>query len=60
MTYLLNWRMTLAKHMLRTGRHRIGEVSARIGYGSTSAFSTAFARHVGRPPVQYAQLSPAE
>jgi AraC-like DNA-binding protein len=53
MSYLLNWRMTLAKHMLRSGLHSIGEISSRTGYGSTSAFSTAFTRHVGCPPVRY-------
>lgn len=51
--YLLNWRMTLAKHMLRSGRQTIAEVSGSIGYGSASAFSTAFARIVGRPPKEY-------
>ena len=55
MRYLLNWRMTLAKHMLRSGGHGIAEVSARIGYGSASAFSTAFARHVGDAPIRYAK-----
>lgn len=51
--YLLNWRMTLAKHMLRSDRQSIAEVSGRIGYGSASAFSTAFTRIVGRPPTEY-------
>lgn len=51
--YLMNWRMTLAKNMLGTGRQSIAEVSDRIGYGSASAFSTAFTRHVGRPPKEY-------
>ena len=60
MGYLLNWRMTLAKHMLRSGRHGIAEVSGKIGYGSASAFSTAFARHVGYPPARYAKASAAE
>ncbi|WP_195821482.1 AraC family transcriptional regulator [Roseobacter sp. MH60115] len=55
MGYLLNWRMTLAKHMLREGTHGIAEVSDKIGYGSASAFSTAFARHVGAPPREYAR-----
>lgn len=55
MAYLLNWRMTLAKHMLRSGRHRVAEVSEKTGYGSASAFSTAFARHVGCPPAQYSK-----
>ena len=60
MGYLLNWRMTIAKHMLRSGRHGIAEVSGKIGYGSASAFSTAFTRHVGYPPARYAKASAAE
>ncbi|WP_246542133.1 AraC family transcriptional regulator [Roseibium polysiphoniae] len=59
MSYLLNWRMTLAKHMLRSGDHGIAEVSDRVGYGSTSAFSTAFTRHVGRPPARFAKAMAA-
>ncbi|MEM7462932.1 MAG: AraC family transcriptional regulator [Pseudomonadota bacterium] len=55
--YLLNWRMTLAKHMLRSGQHAIAEISDKIGYGSASAFSTAFARHVGEPPARYAKAT---
>lgn len=54
MGYLLHWRMTLAKHMLRSGRHTIADISTRIGYGSPSAFSTAFSRHVGASPARYA------
>lgn len=59
MSYLLNWRMTLAKHMLRAGQHGISEISDRTGYGSASAFSTAFVRHVGCPPARYAKAVPA-
>lgn len=55
MGYLQSWRMTLAKHMLRTGLISIAEISSRIGYGSSSAFSTAFTRHVGTSPAQYAK-----
>lgn len=29
-------------------------VAERIGYGSASAFSTAFARNTGTPPSRYA------
>lgn len=57
MGYLLNWRMTLAKHLLRSKRHGIAEVSVRVGYGSTSAFSTAFARHVGSAPARFVKAS---
>ena len=31
----------------------VAEVAERVGYGSPSSFSTAFARHVGRPPIYY-------
>jgi AraC-like DNA-binding protein len=55
MEYLQNWRMTLARHMLRSRQHSIAEVAAKIGYGSTSAFSSAFSRRMGVPPAQYAR-----
>ncbi|MEM5583741.1 AraC family transcriptional regulator [Roseibium sp. AS2] len=60
MGYLMNWRMSLAKHLLRAGRHSIADVSDRIGYGSSSAFSTAFTRHVGQAPARYAKAVRAE
>lgn len=55
MGYLLAWRMAVAKDLIR--RHDLGlaEVAERVGYGSASAFSTAFSRHVGRPPSRYAR-----
>ncbi len=55
MVYLQNWRMTLAKNMLRNGRYSIAEISEKTGYGSSSAFSTAFTRCVGTPPARYAK-----
>lgn len=60
MGYLLNWRMTLAKHMLRAGERNIANISSNIGYGSTSAFSTAFTRHVGHSPTRYVKAVAAE
>lgn len=54
-SYLLNWRMTLARHWLRSTRMSISEISQKTGYGSVSAFSSAFARHVGCPPARYAR-----
>ena len=57
MEYLLAWRMTVARDLLR--RHDVGiaEVAERVGYGSASTFSTAFSRHVGQPPGRYARAS---
>lgn len=53
--YLLAWRMALAKGLLRQNGLSVGDVSARVGYGSASTFSVAFTRHVGLPPTRYAR-----
>jgi len=57
MEYLLNWRMALAKDLLRRHEFALAEVAERVGYGSASAFSTAFSRSVGQPPSRYARAS---
>ena len=53
MEYLLRWRMALAKNLLRRKEAGVAEVAERVGYGSASAFSVAFTRHVGLPPTRY-------
>ncbi len=55
MEYLLAWRMALAKDMLRREDVGLAEIAERVGYGSASAFSTAFSRHVGQPPGRFAR-----
>jgi transcriptional regulator GlxA family with amidase domain len=55
MEYLLAWRMSVAKDLLRRRELGLAEVAARVGYGSASTFSTAFSRHVGQPPGRYAR-----
>ena len=55
MDYLLAWRMALAKDLLRREDCALAEVAERVGYGSASAFSTAFSRHVGKAPSRYAR-----
>ena len=55
MSYLLAWRMALAKQMLCHTGITIAAVAERIGYGSASAFSVAFTRYVGTSPGKYAQ-----
>ena len=55
MAYLLDWRMAVAKDVLRREDRTVAEVAARVGYGSASTFSVAFTRHVGRPPTHYAR-----
>lgn len=53
MEYLLIWRMTVARELLRRADLGLAEVAARVGYGSASAFSTAFTRHVGQSPSRW-------
>ena len=55
MEYLLDWRMAVAKDLLRRREFGLAEVAGRVGYGSASSFSTAFRRHVGEPPGQFAR-----
>jgi len=55
MEYLLRWRMAMAKNLLRRKEGGVAEVAERVGYGSASAFSAAFTRHVGLPPTRYAR-----
>ena len=55
MEYLLAWRMAIAKGLLRSQDINLDEVAARVGYGSASAFSTAFSRYVGEAPGRYAR-----
>lgn len=54
MAYLFNWRMAMARGLLRGKALGVAEVARQVGYGSASAFSTAFTRHVGVPPARYA------
>lgn len=55
MDYLLAWRIALAKRLLSRDGATVADVAARVGYGSASAFSVAFARHVGQPPAHFAR-----
>lgn len=59
MEYLLNWRMALAKDLLRRHGGGVAEVAEQVGYRSASSFSVAFARHVGVAPARYARQAPA-
>jgi AraC-like DNA-binding protein len=57
MEYLLAWRMALAKDLLARRELSLTEVAAHVGYGSASAFSTAFSRIVGEPPSRFARAA---
>jgi AraC-like DNA-binding protein len=52
--YLVAWRMAVAKDALARGATAT-QVAVAVGYGSSSAFSSAFHRHVGIRPGQFAR-----
>ena len=53
MRYLANWRMQLAKQMMREGGRSIQDVATRVGYDSEAAFNRAFKRATGSPPATW-------
>jgi AraC-like DNA-binding protein len=53
MRYLANWRMQLAKQLMREGTRNIQEVATRVGYESEAAFNRAFKRMTGSPPATW-------
>jgi AraC-like DNA-binding protein len=53
--YLSAWRMSLAKAALVSSKRPMIEVAKVAGYGSVSAFSTAFSRATGLSPTAYSQ-----
>ena len=57
MEYVLEWRIAVAKDLLRRKRTPLAEVAAQIGYQSASAFSTAFTRHTGEAPSAFSRAS---
>jgi AraC-like DNA-binding protein len=56
MQYLLEWRIAIAKDLLRRERPPLAEVAARIGYQSASAFSTSFSRVTGCSPSDFSRV----
>ena len=55
MQYVLEWRMAIAKDVLRRERPPLAEVAERVGYQSASAFSVAFTRLAGCSPSEFAR-----
>ena len=57
MHYVARWRMHLATVALADGA-RVGELARHLGYESEAAFSRAYKRVVGVPPVTAARRAP--
>lgn len=57
LTYLLNWRMSLAARALRQDATPVAALARSVGYTSESAFSNAFKRTVGVAPRRYREAA---
>jgi AraC-like DNA-binding protein len=53
MRYLTEWRMAVARDLLRTQDVSLMEVAERVGYASLYAFATAFRRNHGEAPGRW-------
>jgi AraC-like DNA-binding protein len=53
MTFLTNWRLTLAADLLREPGATVGSVARQVGYATPFAFSTAFKRVRGVSPREH-------
>ncbi len=51
--YLTQWRLQLARQMLASSTSSIREIATHVGYESEAAFSRAFKRSTGVPPVSF-------
>lgn len=56
LTYLLRWRIAVAKNLLANERMSVSETALTVGYQSASGFSTAFSRETGRPPKEFVSI----
>ena len=53
MEYLTNWRIQIACELLEAGNQNLASIASEVGYGSESAFSSAFKKIVKCRPGQY-------
>lgn len=51
--YCSRWRLHVAAEMLREGSRTAAEIAYVVGYGSEPAFTRAFKRQHGKPPVAW-------
>ncbi|MEM7341108.1 MAG: AraC family transcriptional regulator [Actinomycetota bacterium] len=56
MTFLTNWRLTLAADLLCQPDETVGSVATKVGYSSPYALSTAFKRVRGMSPRDHRRL----
>ncbi|MDV7187122.1 AraC family transcriptional regulator [Lutibacter sp. TH_r2] len=54
-TFLLNYKMELAKKLLQENKMNVNEISTHLGYSSSSHFIAAFKRKFGITPKQFSK-----
>ena len=54
-TFLLNYKMELAKKMLQEQQLNVNELAIHLGYSTSSHFIAAFKRKFGTTPKQFAK-----
>lgn len=59
LTYLTNWRMTIAADLLRDTTATVATVASNVGYHNPFAFSVAFKRTHGCAPSTWCRKSAA-
>ncbi len=59
MVYLMNWRMQIACELLRSSDQSVSSIATAVGYGSESAFSTAFSKLMRCRPGAYRKATEA-
>jgi AraC-like DNA-binding protein len=53
MTYLTQWRLTLASDLLADPSITLDQAAREVGYGTAYALSAAFKRELGVSPREY-------
>lgn len=53
LAYLARWRMTVARHALKSNDETLARIGRAVGYESETSFGIAFKRMVGESPGRY-------
>ena len=54
--YLINIRISEAKHLLQTTNYSVSKIAQSIGFSSQSYFSQVFRKELEMTPLQYRKL----
>ena len=54
-SFLLDYKMEVARKLLESGDHNVNEVGLKVGYSTSSHFITAFKKKYGTTPKKYVQ-----